>query len=82
MTFDELMAWVTPDWQRDAACREHPDLSWFPTAGYSTTHQVAICTGCLVKSQCLADALDRGERYGLWGGIDSLNRMRLAGLAA
>ena len=29
----------------------------------------AICDTCSVKIQCLADALDRSEDWGVWGGV-------------
>jgi WhiB family redox-sensing transcriptional regulator len=30
----------------------------------------AICAGCPARRACLDGALARGERYGIWGGID------------
>lgn len=36
---DDLSAWAEiinnarPRWQRDALCREYPDVSWFPERG-------------------------------------------------
>ncbi len=82
VTFDELMAWVRPSWMLDAACREYPEWSWHPTAGHSTKKQIAVCAACLVRAECLADALDRDERYGVWGGYDTANRLRLTPRAA
>ncbi len=29
----------------------------------------AICQGCSVRIECLADALDRREEWGVWGGV-------------
>jgi hypothetical protein len=28
-----------------------------------------ICTGCPVRDRCLAEALDRDEQFGVWGGV-------------
>lgn len=80
VTFDEWLH--RPPWMLNALCREPPDLSWHPTAGWSTVEQVAICGRCLVRAECLADALEREERYDIWGGVDSANRLRMLGVAA
>jgi hypothetical protein len=47
-----------PGWMRDAACREHPSVTWHPDRGEPTEPAKAICRGCLVRVQCLAYALD------------------------
>lgn len=31
---------------------------------------ISICQDCPVKAECLADAERRGERFGVWGGVD------------
>ena len=80
MTFDELVH--RPKWMLDALCREYPGWSWFPTAGQSSKNQTEVCSRCSVRTECLTDALDRDERHGLWGGVDTKNRMRLLGTAA
>lgn len=82
MTFDELLAWVHPAWHRDAACKEHPELSWFPIAGLPPMRVANVCAACTVRAECLADALDRGERYGVWGGLSYYERKRLSDVAA
>lgn len=30
----------------------------------------SICRRCPIRESCLADALERGEEYGVWGGVD------------
>ncbi|MEU8892926.1 WhiB family transcriptional regulator [Streptomyces sp. NPDC048442] len=34
----------------------------------------AICAVCSLKVTCLRDALDRGEEYGIWGGLSEGER--------
>jgi Transcription factor WhiB len=36
----------------------------------------AICARCLVRPECLADAIDRGEDHGVWGGSSGIQRKR------
>jgi WhiB family redox-sensing transcriptional regulator len=57
-------------WRRDAACREHPELDWFPRPGrrdYGAQAR-AVCDGCAVRVECLAFALEHNLRDGTWGG--------------
>ena len=46
-----------------------PDL-FFPLPGESADPAQAICAGCAVRAECLARARVRGERFGVWGGVD------------
>jgi hypothetical protein len=77
---DELLAAVVarPEWQRDAACLEHPELTWFPERS-TTWAQIeaarAVCRGCLVADQC--DSYARrvpGGVEGIWGGLTTRQR--------
>ena len=35
-----------------------------------------VCSGCPVRLECLADALERGEIWGVWGGCDEVDLRR------
>lgn len=62
----ELLAWVRPRWHADAACKEHPELNWFPERGDQIKAEREVCAGCLVRSECAA----AGEyEMGVWGGL-------------
>jgi WhiB family redox-sensing transcriptional regulator len=83
---------VTPDslfsiaiarepWQRDAACREHPEPGlWFPERGQATAAALEVCAGCLVREECLEYALEHDIRDGIWGGQTWSERRRIVGL--
>lgn len=76
---DELMA--RPAWHADAACRDHPELDWFPTAGADSTTQRAICASCPVRAECLDESL-RLTGYGtpvvgIWAGLGTRARKAL-----
>ena len=52
---------------------------WFPEQGarLDVSIEKAICGRCPVREACLAYALDRGERWGIWGGLTDFEREAL-----
>jgi len=66
------------DWHARAACSGLNPDDWFPTKG-SGDHARAkqICVGCPVREACLEDALERGEKQGIWGGASPRRRRQL-----
>lgn len=67
---------MTDDYQLRAKCRGHenPDL-WFPNgrqgpALLQEAEAKAICAVCPVSAECLLGALDRGDRFGIFAGIN------------
>ena len=67
-----------PAWHAGAACRDHPELSWFPALGVRVDAIKAICAACPVRSDCLAWALSQGpELQGWWGGLGDRTRRRM-----
>lgn len=66
-----------PSWSADAACQEHPEVDFFPDRGTDTRSAKAVCAGCLVRSECLAYALEHRERHGIWGGTSERERRRM-----
>ncbi len=73
----DLLARGTPAWHADAACLEHPELSWFPAHGEDQTAAKAVCTGCLVVAECGSWALAQGpELQGIWAGMSGQERKR------
>ena len=44
-----------------------PDL-WFADDPADLERAKVLCGGCPIRVTCLADALDRGEPWGVWGG--------------
>lgn len=76
----ELLRSTRPAWHADAACREHPEIDFFPARGQDTTAATAVCTGCLVRTECLTAALD-GLEVGIWGGTSQRQRRRHRSIA-
>jgi len=67
-----------PEWMADAACRGHPELTWFPGRRVDERPAVQICGGCPVRQECLDYAVGHGELLrGVWGGLSPRERRQL-----
>ncbi|MEE2038638.1 WhiB family transcriptional regulator [Nocardiopsis sp. CT-R113] len=51
----------------EVPCRLEPDL-FFAEAPADVETAKAVCGACPVREQCLTDALERREPWGVWGG--------------
>jgi hypothetical protein len=60
-----------PAWHADAACREHPEIKWFPERGADLAAIRAVCACCLVQAECYQSAIDHDERDGWWAGMSA-----------
>ena len=69
MTFDT-------DWAAQASCRSTDPDSLF-VQGAAQNRAKAICVGCTVRTECLADALDNRVEFGVWGGMTERQRRAL-----
>ncbi|GAA5115967.1 WhiB family transcriptional regulator [Haloechinothrix salitolerans] len=68
---------IPPAWTVDAVCAQTDPEAFFPEKGGSTRAAKQICAGCPVRAECLAWALENGERVGIWGGTSYRERRRL-----
>ena len=64
------------DWAAQAACRTTDPDSLF-VQGAAQNRAKAICVGCAVRTECLADALDNHVEFGVWGGMTERERRAL-----
>ena len=74
------MATVTQDahWTPIAACgtgKLSPDALF--VEGAAQREARTVCTGCPVRLECLADALDNRMDFGVWGGMTERERRAL-----
>jgi WhiB family redox-sensing transcriptional regulator len=65
-------------WAKTAVCKTgeaDPD-TWFPdpTDRAGIAYAKTLCKRCPVLIQCRTDALNRPERFGVWGGLDEDER--------
>lgn len=73
----------------DRPCAGHGDL-FFPPDGRELwsdktereRQALALCARCSVATECLDEAMVRGERWGIWGGLTARQRQLLGRPAA
>ena len=71
-------------WQYDALCRQHSSNLFFPPATFEKKEDrekreakaKAVCSGCPVKMECLDEANEISEPFGVWGGLNEVERKR------
>lgn len=68
---------IFDDWRDDAACQGSPVSLWYPELTNAQRPAKRICAACPVQAQCLQHALDAGEAYGIWGGLNERERRHL-----
>jgi WhiB family redox-sensing transcriptional regulator len=74
--------WREPRWQDLSLCSQTDPEAFFPEKGGSTREAKKVCRGCEVRAECLEYALERDERFGIWGGLSERERRRLKREAA
>ena len=77
---DPLMNLKRPEYQKDAACADIPNPEiFFPSPGDTDSLRAAkdMCSRCLVVQECLVYALNNNERYGIWGGKSTRERLMI-----
>lgn len=64
------------EWAAQGACRDSdPDALFVQGAAQNDAKRV--CRGCVVRTECLADALDNRIEFGVWGGLTERERRAL-----
>lgn len=71
-----LLTYSLP-WMQEAICAQTDPEAWFPEKGGSIAEAKRICRGCPVRQVCLEFALERKERFGVWGGLSERERRKL-----
>ncbi len=73
-----LLASRDGGWPDRALCAEVDPELFFPDKGESPRPAKRVCASCEVRAECLQDALDRRESFGIWGGLSERERRVLA----
>ncbi len=67
------LAYAELDWSAQARCANlDPDALYVRGSAQREVRQ--ICYSCKVRMQCLADALNTRNVYGVWGGLTERER--------
>lgn len=66
-----------PSWMADANCRGLDPRRFFPERNEDLSFARQVCRACDVQAECLAYALNNGERNGIWGGMNERDRRRI-----
>jgi WhiB family redox-sensing transcriptional regulator len=72
-------------WQFKAACRGEDSVMFFPPSHFETREEKerrergakGICARCPVRPECLEYAVALREPYGIWGGLNEMERRML-----
>lgn len=64
-------------WQDDSECLQYPAELFFPEKGESNKAAKKICAMCVVRQECLAEALQTNEYFGIRGGLNYKERNKL-----
>lgn len=72
-----LGAPASGSWYDFAACKGMDPEPWYQTHPEAMAGPKAVCASCPVWRPCLAVALTRREKYGIWGGLSASERRRL-----
>ena len=68
---------VDYEWRLYAECVGIPHDLFFPKRGQSTKKAKAVCEKCVVKTDCLEDAIVRREPAGIRGGLSTRERQTI-----
>ncbi|MDN5744314.1 MAG: WhiB family transcriptional regulator [Nocardioidaceae bacterium] len=64
------------DWALSAACRNGQADQLF-VRGAAQNQAKQLCSSCVVRTECLAEALDNQIEWGVWGGMTERERRAL-----
>jgi WhiB family redox-sensing transcriptional regulator len=84
-TVSPILAHVDATWRASAACQGSTAAAFYPPSTTETREQRQrresaareLCGRCQVREACLEYALYVQEPYGIWGGMNELERRRL-----
>jgi WhiB family transcriptional regulator, redox-sensing transcriptional regulator len=73
----DVIRFIRPDWTEDALCAQTDPEAFYPEKGGSTREAKRICMSCDVREPCLDAAIERDERFGIWGGLSERERRKI-----
>lgn len=67
-----------PNWDR-AKCQGADTELFFPVSLAESVPARRICFGCEIRLDCAQWAINTGQQYGIWGGMDEKERRAAVG---
>lgn len=65
------------DWRQEALCAAPDPDDWYADEHTLTASIAAgVCFSCPVRKECLKEACDNKEIYGIWGGLPASMRLQ------
>lgn len=64
-------------WTEQALCQEVDPEIFYPDKGGTTRYAKSVCAHCEVTLQCLRQAVENNELWGVWGGKSERERRHL-----
>lgn len=65
------------EWTAQALCAQVDPELFFPALGANGVAAKRVCMKCPVRIECLQEALERDEEYGIFGGLSRNQRAKL-----
>ena len=80
----DLEEWLdtepAPKWELEGACQYTDPAPFYPEDRKWDSDARKVCARCPVIADCLVDALRAGEKWGVWGGMNAVDRRCLSRL--
>lgn len=67
---------IEDNWTTEAACAG-TEVDFYATTESEVEKALEICSSCPVRKICMQEALDRSERFGVWGGATATELRRV-----
>lgn len=58
-------------WHASAPCASTDPDAFFPDEKEQAAPAKRICARCPYRAPCVTEAIERGEQYGIWGGLST-----------
>lgn len=68
-------------WQDQARCHQYDPELFFDPHRRSERRAKSICERCPVRAECLLFAFEAHAEFGVWGGLNSKERRKVARLS-
>lgn len=67
---------IEGNWMLKANCRKGDPEVFFADGNADNKAAIRLCDNCTVKKECLEFALEPGEKFGIWGGMTTTERVK------